>query len=52
MFNIFKWGKEPEDEEFENRIIKKCTKEFMSKKDKPYLKEFEKLKCLGKGKNL
>jgi hypothetical protein len=49
MFNFFKKKPNPEDEEFENRIVKKCKKEFTDKKLKPILNDFEKLKPLGKG---
>jgi hypothetical protein len=49
MFNLFKWKTEPEDEQFDNRIVKKCTQGFTCKNLKPALKDFERLKLLGKG---
>lgn len=51
MFNFFRKKLNPEDEEFENRIVKKCNKGFTDKNLKPALNDFEKLKPLGKGDN-
>jgi hypothetical protein len=50
MFNFFNWGKNEEDEEFENRILTKCSKKFQKHIEKPLLKDFQRLEKLGKGK--
>ena len=49
MFNFFNWGKNAEDEEFDNRILKRCPKHFRPGHQRPYLKDFDRLEKLGKG---
>jgi hypothetical protein len=50
MFDFFKWGTNPEDEEFDNRILKKCNMTFTEDYPKPALKDFKRQEQLGRGK--
>ena len=47
--NFFGFGPEPEDEDFDNRILKKCQMEFSEEHPKPKLKDFKRRSKIGKG---
>lgn len=49
VWNFFGLGKEPEDEDFENRILKKCQMKFSEENPKPRLKDFKRRSKIGKG---
>ena len=50
MFNFFNWLKNAEDQDFDNRILKKCDMVFLKEHPKPQLKDFEREENIGKGR--